>query len=188
MSGSSSNTSRTTNSWSTVVELLSHSNHQVRSKIYLDTLLRNIVESAVPNYNLCQYATYTMSLIPPKQMNSSSTSRGEDGNADSSRRTGPIKPFYDCASTCKHDLPAQIPQRIQATPSELTINQLNGFLVSFLSELISVADTRFNKAKFRIRSLIALYIIRTVGHEPRNRPIGPVSRRCLLALKEMMIV
>lgn len=151
-----------------MVELLSQSNHQGRSKNYLDTLLRNIVESAVSNFNLCQYATYTTSLIPPKQINSSSRSRGEYASASLSRRAGPIKAFYDYANNCKHDLPVQLLQRIQATASELTIEQSNGFLVSFLSELISVTDTRFNEAKSCIRSLITLYIIRTVGHEPKK--------------------
>ncbi|KAL8731000.1 MAG: hypothetical protein Q9166_003651 [cf. Caloplaca sp. 2 TL-2023] len=151
-----------------VVELLSQSNHQGLSKIYFETLLRNIVESAVSNFNLCQYATYTGSLISPNQSQSSSRSRGQEASAISSRLAGPIKAFYEYASACKRDLPAQLLQRIQATASELTAEQSNGFLISFLSELIPVSDTSFNEAQSCIRSLIALYIIRTVGHEPKK--------------------
>ncbi|KAL8974707.1 MAG: hypothetical protein Q9197_001076 [Variospora fuerteventurae] len=151
-----------------VVELLSQSDHQGRSKIYLETLLRNIVESAVSNFNLRQYATYTVSLFPPNQTNSSSRSRGEDASTNSSRRAGPIKAFYDYSSAYKQDLPAQLFQRIQATASELAVEQSNGFLITFLSELIPVADTWFNEAKSCIRSLITLHIIRTVGYEPKK--------------------
>ncbi|KAL8764944.1 MAG: hypothetical protein Q9209_007808 [Squamulea sp. 1 TL-2023] len=140
-----------------VVELLSQSNHQGLSKIYVETLLRNIVESAVSNFNLCQYATYTARL-----------SRGQKTSAISSRLAGPIKAFYEYSSTCKQDLPAQLLQRIQATASELTAEQSNGFLISFLSELIPVADTSFNEAQSCICSLVALYIIHTVGHEPKK--------------------
>ncbi|KAL8991463.1 MAG: hypothetical protein Q9177_000135 [Variospora cf. flavescens] len=151
-----------------VVELLSQSGHQGRSKIYLETLLRNIVESAVSNFNLRQYATYTASLFPPNQTNSSSRSRGEDASTNSSRRAGPIRAFYDYSSAYKEGLPAQLLQRIQATASELAVEHSNGFLISFLSELITVADTGFNEAKSCIRSLITLHIIRTVGYEPKK--------------------
>ncbi|KAI4287667.1 MAG: hypothetical protein L6R35_003073 [Caloplaca aegaea] len=151
-----------------VVELLPQSDHQGRSKIYLETLLRNIVESAVSNFNLRQYATYTASLLPPNQTNSSSRSRGEDARTNSSRHAGPIKALYDYSSAYKQDLSAQLLQRIQATASELAIEQSNGFLISFLSELITVADTGFNEAKSCIRSLITLHIIRTVGYEPKK--------------------
>lgn len=151
-----------------MVELLSQSNHQGRLKTYLETLLRNIVESAVSNFDLCQYATYTASLISPNQSQSSSRSRGQEASAMSRRLAGPIKAFYEYTSGCKQDLPAHLLQRIQATASELTAEQSNGFLVSFLSELMPVADTSFNEAQSCIRSLIALYIIRTVGHEPKK--------------------
>ncbi|KAL8820946.1 MAG: hypothetical protein Q9223_000934 [Gallowayella weberi] len=151
-----------------LVELLSQSNHQGPSKIYLETLLRKIVESAVSNFNLCQYATYTATRTPPNQSEASSRSRGQEGSAISRKLAGPVKAFYEYTSTCQQDLPAQLLQRIQATASELTAEQSNGFLISFLSELIPVADTSFNEAQTCIRALITLYIIRTVGHEPKK--------------------
>lgn len=151
-----------------MVELLSQSHHQVHSKIYLETLLRNILEPAISNFNLYEYATYTASLIPPNQIHSSSRSREQEASAISSKRAGPIKAFYEYASVCKQELPAQLLQRIQATASELTVEQSNSFLISFLSELIPAADTSFNEAQSCIRSLITLYIIHTVGHEPKK--------------------
>ncbi|KAL8754030.1 MAG: hypothetical protein Q9199_004627 [Rusavskia elegans] len=138
-----------------VVELLSQSNHQGRSKTYLETLLRNIVESAVSNFDLCQNATYTTSLISPNQSQSSSRSRGQEASAMSRRLAGPIKAFYEYTSGCKQDLPAHLLQRIQATASELTAEQSNGFLVLFLWELMPVADTSFKEAQ-------------SLGHEPKK--------------------
>ncbi|KAL8881817.1 MAG: hypothetical protein Q9192_007715 [Flavoplaca navasiana] len=152
-----------------VIELLSQANHQDRSKSYFDTLLRKIVDSAISNFNLCGYAKYIASLVPPNQSSySSGRSRETTASAYSNRLAGPIKAFYEYAGAHKQELPALLLQRIQATASELTVEQSNGFLISFLSELIPVADTSLTEAKFCMRSLITLYITRTVGYEPKK--------------------
>ena len=173
-----------------VIELLSHTNHQGRSKIYLETLLRNIIEPAISNFNLSAYATYAASIIPPSQPDSSNRSRGQEASVSSSKLAGPIKAFYECASACNQELPALLLQRIQATASELTVEQSNSFLISFLLELIPVANASSVEAQSRIGSLITLYIIRTVGHEPKkptdwSRPeeMTTCSRGCDYCLK-----
>lgn len=151
-----------------VIELLSQSNHQGRSKTYFETLLRNIVDSAISNFNLYHYATYIASFFPPNQPRPFSRSLRETVNASSSGLAGPIKAFYEYASAHKQELPALLLQKIQATASELKVEQSNGFLISFLSELIPVADTCLNEAKSSLRSLFTLYITRTVGYEPKK--------------------
>ncbi|KAL8907098.1 MAG: hypothetical protein Q9171_006003 [Xanthocarpia ochracea] len=151
-----------------VIELLSHMNHQGRSKIYLETLLRNIIEPAISNFNLPTYATYAASIIPPSRPDYSNRSRGQEASEISSRLAGPIKAFYEYASACNQELPALLLQRIQATASALTVEQSNSFLISFISELIPVADTSSIEAQSCLHSLIILYIIRTVRHEPKK--------------------
>ncbi|KAL8861958.1 MAG: hypothetical protein Q9178_001828 [Gyalolechia marmorata] len=168
-----------------VIELLSHTNHQGRSKIYLETLLRNIIEPAISNFNLPTYATYAASIIPPSQPDPSNRSRGLEANVTSRRLAGPIKAFYEYASAYNQELPALLLQRIQATASELTVEQSNSFLISFISELIPVADACSIEAQSYLRSLITLYINRTVGHEPKKptdwtrlEEMTSCSRRC----------
>ncbi|KAL9634325.1 MAG: hypothetical protein Q9204_003043 [Flavoplaca sp. TL-2023a] len=153
-----------------VIELLSQSNHQDRSKSYFDTLLRKIIDSAISNFNLCGYAKYIASLVPPNQSSYPSKSKSHEttASASSSRLAGPIKAFYEYASAHKHELPALLLQSIQVTATDLTVEQSNGFLISFLSELIPVADTCLKEAKSCMRSLISLHITRTVGYEPKK--------------------
>ncbi|KAL8924487.1 MAG: hypothetical protein Q9172_002652 [Xanthocarpia lactea] len=173
-----------------VIELLLHTNHQGRSKIYLETLLRNIIEPAISNFNLPTYAIYAASIIPPSQPDASNRSRGQEANVTSSRLAGPIKAFYEYASACSQELPALLLQRIEATASELTVKQSNSFLISFLSELIPVAYASSIEAQSCMRSLITLYIIRTVGHEPKKptdwtrlEEVTTCFRRCDHCLK-----
>ncbi|KAL8838115.1 MAG: hypothetical protein Q9170_002256 [Blastenia crenularia] len=152
-----------------VVHLLSHSNHQDHSKTYLETLLRNTIEPAISNFNLRQYASYIPSLVPPKQDSySRSRSREQGAIATPNELSGPIKAIYVYASACSHGLPTQLLQKIQAQASELTVEQSKGFLISFLSELIPVVDVSSSEVQSCIRSLTSVYIIRTVGQEPKK--------------------
>ena len=139
-----------------VVEFFSRPDSQGRSKIYLDSLLYSIVESAISNFDLCQYAMYIeLSKIPGVE----SLSR---------RYGGPFKAFYEYACAWRQDSSIQLLRRIKDQASELTAEQSNVFLISFLYELIPIVDVSSVEVQECIRSLISVYILRRVGHEPKK--------------------
>ncbi|KAL9005009.1 MAG: hypothetical protein Q9188_002190 [Gyalolechia gomerana] len=151
-----------------MVELSFLLQHQGRSKIYLETLLQNIVESAICNFDLPRYAMYVKSRSSLAVSTPSGENRGHAENVIRSKPGGPITAFYEYISTFESGLPSQLLRKIQSQASGLTILQSNEFLPSFLKEILTVVDVSCTEAQECIQSLVEIHITRAVGQEPRK--------------------
>ena len=142
-----------------IVELFLNLQQQDCSTIYLENLLQRIIESAISNFDLPQYASYIKTR----------PSRAFAGSLQNScNPRGPIKAFYEYASAHEEGTPSRLLQKIQTQVSGLAVEQLKEFLMSFLEEIITVVDVSSVEVQRCIQTLVTNYITRMVGKEPKK--------------------
>ncbi len=151
-----------------MVELLIHLQSSGSSQNFLESLLQRILESAISNFDLQRYAAYVESRSWQSIDSSIRKDRGEGEKGTRSTRAGPIKAFYELV--CAHDqgTPSRLLGKIQPQASKLTKAQLKNFLMPLLEELITIVDISSSESQECFQSLLTIYIIRTVGKEPKK--------------------
>ncbi|KAL8719247.1 MAG: hypothetical protein Q9225_003732 [Loekoesia sp. 1 TL-2023] len=151
-----------------MVELFLQLQQQDCSHTYLESLLQRSIESAVSNFDLSEYATYIKTLSSRASKGSLRNRRGLGEKETQSSSGGPIKAFYEYVSVREQRTPSQLLEKIQNQASGLTVEQLKEFLMSFLEEIITVADVSSVEVQECIQSLVTTYITGTVGNEPKK--------------------
>ena len=145
-----------------MVELFFHLQEQPRSDKFLESLLQRIIESAISNFDLPRFASYLKTRLSRDFKGSLHNSRGQGSPG------GPIRAFYEYISAHKPEKVSQWLRKVQAQASGSAVEQLNGFLMSFLEELIPAVDASSLEVQKCIQSLVTAYIIGMVGKEPRK--------------------
>ena len=146
-----------------LVELLLYIQASNSDQSLLESLLHRILESAISNFDLPQYATYIKDRYV-RDFDLTGKIRGEKENI----RVGPIKAIYIRAHTLDQDRPSRLLKKIHTQASKLTKEQLKEFLIPLLDELITIVDTSSPEAQTCYQSLIVLYITQVVGQEPKK--------------------
>ncbi|KAL8938341.1 MAG: hypothetical protein Q9216_003942 [Gyalolechia sp. 2 TL-2023] len=151
-----------------MIELSLLLQYQGRSKIYLETILRNVAELAVCKFNLSRYATYVKSRPASVTRASGRKSCGQAENVIQCSPGGPIKAFYEYISNLKPGASSQLLRKIQTQAAGLTLQQAQDFVPSFLTEMLIVVDVSSAEAQECLQTLIEFYIVQTVGQEPEK--------------------
>ena len=164
-----------------MVELLIHLQSPCSPQNFLESLLQRVLESAISNFDLQRYAAYVERRSSQSINSSIPKDRGKGEKGTRSSRAGPIKAFY--GRVCAHDqgTASRLLRKIQPQASKLTEAQLKNFLMPLLEELITIVDVSSSEAQECFQSLLTVYIIRTVGKEPKKpsdwaRPEEVVSK------------
>lgn len=153
-----------------IIELLFYFQGYGSSQKFLESLLQRILEPAVSNFDLQQYAAYVEARY----------SQGLNNTETRNVRAGPIKAFYERVRAYNQDAVSRLLEKIQIQASNITKEQLKNFLMPFIGEIIPTMDVSTFEAQGFFQSLVITYITRTVGKEPkkpsdwtRSEEIGP---------------
>ena len=149
-----------------MVELFFHLQQQHRSDKFLESLLQRIIESAISNFDLPRFASYLKTRLSRDFKGSLQISRGQGEEKPQDNPGGPIRAFFEYITARKHEKVSQWLQKIQTQASETVVEQLKGFLMSFLEELIPAVDLSSLEVQRCIQSLVTAYIMGMVGREP----------------------
>lgn len=120
-----------------MVELYIHLPEAGSSQIYLMSLLRRILESAVSDFDLRYYADYIKYRNIQDIKEHQRDNRRQRDKESRSVYAGPIKAFYE--SICTQDQVTLL-EKLRMQASKLPKELLKDFLMPFLAELIIVAD------------------------------------------------
>ena len=164
-----------------MVELLIHLQSPGSSQNFFESLLQRILESAISNFDLQQYAAYVESRSSQSVNSSMRKDHGKGEKGTRSSCAGPIKAFYERVCAQDQGTPSRLLGKIQPQASKLTKAQLKNFLMPLLEELINVVDVSSSEAQECFQSFLTIFITQTVGKEPKKpsdwaRPEEVVSK------------
>lgn len=135
-----------------------------RSQKYFYNLLQRIMERIVSDLDLPQYFEHFDAFDHMWANDRPIKTR------DPSLWIRPLKKFYDFFCVHSQSDGARFLDRIQTQASRLKDGDIKDFLVPLLEEMIPIIDASSSHARDFVKSLLTVYITRTVGKEPK-RPI-----------------
>ena len=151
-----------------VVELLLQLQHHTGSKVYLESLLQRIIEPVVFNFDLSQYVSYVETRCYQKPSSPGWSAWNAGKMWTRTAVGGPIKAFHQYVYAHEQEMSFQLLQKIQSQAFELDKATCKEFLIPFIKEIINGVESFSVQMQECIQSLIATYITRIVGQEPKK--------------------
>ncbi|KAI9894349.1 MAG: hypothetical protein M1814_003105 [Vezdaea aestivalis] len=156
-----------------IIELLIQPQHKNRSFIYIEALLKRMINAAICNFDFLQYALYIKTRDSKVFRNTIRDIYGESVE-ELGNLTGPIKAFYELASIQEQGISTRLLQFIQKQASTFIVEQtsmlslehLKVFIPAFLEEILPIIDCSCDEAHGCIQSLVLFYLTIAAGHEP----------------------